>query len=191
MNPRAGILILYKKKLNNHINFYPTNQNLVVFFKLKASILSSSLDLICGCVYIPPSGSLYAKPDDFETLQTELLEIRLHKNCNILLLGDFNAKTKTLPDFIETDKFDSSLFYSDDAEHVDTTRYNQDLHEPDDYGHNLINLCKVQNLLIVNGRLGKDHGLGKFTTRNNSLIDYCLASPELFKEINIFDSLDT
>ena len=43
---------------------------------------------------------------------------------------------------------------------------------------------------IVNGRLGQDSGVGKFTTTNNTVIDYTVASPELFTEIEDFEILD-
>ena len=38
--------------------------------------------------------------------------------------------------------------------------------------------------------MGQDRGVGKFTTTNNSVIDYTVASPELFPEIEDFKILE-
>ena len=64
------------------------------------------------------------------------------------------------------------------------------MHEADLFGHKLLNLCKTHNLQILNGRVGKDEGVGKYTTKNNSVIDYAIAPPDLFVEITDFEILD-
>ena len=57
----------------------------------------------------------------------------------------------------------------------------------DELGLNLLHFCKVQNLLIANGRVGKDKNIGNFSTKNDTLIDYCLANPGLFQNIADFE----
>ena len=47
-------------------------------------------------------------------------------------------------------------------------------------GYWLIDTCKNNNLFIVNGRFGKDKGIGATTFRDKSLIDYTLCSAESF-----------
>jgi hypothetical protein len=36
-------------------------------------------------------------------------------------------------------------------------------------------------MFIVNGRVGNDKNIGRFTCRNASVVDYCITSPELLK----------
>ena len=105
---------------------------------------------------------------------------------NLILFGDFNAKTKTENDFIIIDKHDafSSLETGSDVYHIN--RANQDVHDLDLHGKKLIDLCKTQNLLIVNGRVGEDKGVGQFTSKNNSVIDYVLAPPNFFSQFHTF-----
>ena len=43
-------------------------------------------------------------------------------------------------------------------------------------GYKLIDICRNNNLFILNGRFGKDKSLGKFTFRDQSLIDYTICS---------------
>jgi hypothetical protein len=58
------------------------------------------------------------------------------------------------------------------------------------FGKLLINLCKVQNLFIMNGREGSDSNIGKLTCRNASAVDYFICSPNIIKCIDDLTVLD-
>ena len=45
------------------------------------------------------------------------------------------------------------------------------------------------NLLIANGRLGKDKNVGALTCKESSLVDYCILTPELFSYVVNFEIL--
>ena len=72
--------------------------------------------------------------------------------------------------------------------HVSPVRYSQDKYKIDRYGKRLFDLCKSTLLFFVNGRHGSDRGIGQ-TTCNNSLIDYAIISPELFRYVTDFNVL--
>jgi hypothetical protein len=38
-------------------------------------------------------------------------------------------------------------------------------------------ICKGNSMFIVNGRVGNDKNIGRFTCRNASVVDYCITSP--------------
>jgi hypothetical protein len=59
------------------------------------------------------------------------------------------------------------------------------------YGNMLLEFCKGNSLFIVNGRVGKDKHIGRFTCRNASVVDYCISSPYFFKSFKDFDILDS
>jgi hypothetical protein len=40
----------------------------------------------------------------------------------------------------------------------------------------LLNLCKYNNVFILNGRIGEDKDIGKFTCKNVGVVDYIIAS---------------
>ena len=46
-------------------------------------------------------------------------------------------------------------------------------------------------MFIVNGRVGNDNNIGRFTCRNGSVVDYCITSPELLKLLFDFDILES
>ena len=55
------------------------------------------------------------------------------------------------------------------------------------YSQKILDFCKTQDLLIVNGRIDKDKNIGEYTNRNCSVVDYCLASPSLFTQFDRFE----
>ena len=63
-------------------------------------------------------------------------------------------------------------------------RNNQDKHETNAYGRNLLNMCVTTGLRIINGRYGSDANVGTFTCitdRSASSIDYILADASFTK----------
>ena len=190
VNPRGGIMILVKNYICENIKLIPKINNLALSIEINSKILKIPENVILTAVYLPPSGSAYSGEEDFELL--DILINNLQQNYkNIILTGDFNSKTRELSDFIIVNENDAlyqlGVF---DQKFIKTARKNQDLHEADQFGHKLLNLCKIHNLQILNGRVGKDEGVGKYTTKNNSVIDYVLAPPDLFVEIKDFEIQD-
>ena len=58
-----------------------------------------------------------------------------------------------------------------------------------EYGNYLLNFCKASGLRIMNGQIGSDGGLGKFTcvTENGcSVVDYVLCKPDLMNLFTVF-----
>lgn len=53
-------------------------------------------------------------------------------------------------------------------------------------GNKLLELCKSNNLCILNGRCGADKNIGNFTFRNTSVIDYTITSVEALKFVDNF-----
>jgi hypothetical protein len=55
----------------------------------------------------------------------------------------------------------------------------------------LLNFCKGNSMFIVNGRVGNDKNIGRFTCRNASVVNYCITSAELLKLLFDFDILES
>ena len=109
----------------------------------------------------------------------------------ILLMGDFNARSGTLPDYITND--------SPTHLHALPPEYTSDEVWPrisedkkvNNYGKEQIDLCISSRLRILNGRIGMDREQGAFTCvtpRGSSMVDYSVASIDLFKLIADFNS---
>ena len=93
----------------------------------------------------------------------------------VLLAGDFNARTSELRDFTENDEFLADIFYFDsetcnffsqanslEPYNIAITRQSHDKHT-NNHGYKLIDICKNNNIFILNGRFGNDRGMGGYT----------------------------
>ena len=127
------------------------------------------------------------------------------EQCEIILCGDYNARTKNIPDFDldEIPGSDGDLIHTMPHElHTKQQkiqilyengllgRYSQD-GTVNSRGIQLMDLCKLSGLLMVNGRCGKDKGVGKFTRRGTtgkSVVDYVFVTPDILtKYLSNFD----
>ena len=123
---------------------------------------------------------------------------------DVILCGDYNAHTNVAVDFVIDELEGSngdldSLIPNDSKESLEIIfdmyskkqlgRYSADKKPLNSHGINLIDLCKSLGLLIVNGRLGDDKGIGGFTridTTGSSVVDYVITNPRLFPLITSF-----
>ena len=58
--------------------------------------------------------------------------------------------------------------------------------------HGNWNFVKITDMLIFNGRIGDDHGVGQFTrddTTGRSVVDYAIGTPVIFNQIDSFKVL--
>ena len=57
-------------------------------------------------------------------------------------------------------------------------------------GYWLTDLCKNNNIFIMNGRFGKNKGVGAATFRDKSVIDYTLCTVDSLKILNDFEIIE-
>ena len=72
---------------------------------------------------------------------------------------------------------------------IDIERRSKDCNR-NNFGNILIEFCRNNNMIICNGRVGKDKGVGEFTCKNSSVVDYCIVSPNLLKIMNSISLLE-
>lgn len=200
----GGIIIIYKNYLSKFLEFPETESDYVQWVKIDKSLLQSDHNFIFGCIYVPPENTKYSSPEAFNEIESEMIDM-VKEGDYIGFLGDYNAKTGTLLDYVETDKSLLDLFDLD--EDVDLIKFMYDYENltkagipldrknsctgrPNAYGHRLLDFCRKNNIYIVNGRVGKDNMKGECTSGDISLIDYFLASSNLFPYIIDFEVKD-
>lgn len=93
-------------------------------------------DFIIGNIYVPHENSKYYDINIFDQLSSDIISINCKFNLPICMIGDFNARTATLIDFISDDSphaCDLNLFqiFSDSITNLDLlgisdTRFNCD-----------------------------------------------------------------
>ena len=143
----------------------------------------------------------HAKDSVFHILEDEIA--KLPTNSNVLIVGDFNAHignasgvnmqifgnegefSEIMPEEIPDGKF----LMQEIDKYGSIERSSMDRRDIDTYGHDLLEMCKTTELVILNGRVGSDEGIGQYTcTRPNgrTVVDYMMCSPELLKYVTDF-----
>ena len=114
-------------------------------------------------------------------------------NARTAVLCDYIVADPLIADFMDFDQ--STLNFFNQANilcsiNINKERISQDS-KTNTNGYKLIDICRNNNLFILNGRFGKDKRLGKFTFREQSLIDYTLCSFESLKLLIDFEVTET
>ena len=137
-------------------------------------------------VYIPPMGSLFYRDNlicPFDEIQDEIT--RKRATGSVIISGDWNARTGNLNEIRSAGHFMESDFMK---------RYNSE-QIVNTYGRRLVELCKNNNMIIVNGRVTSEQGVigNPFTcikyngvsTVDYAVVDYCaLMCVESFSVLN-------
>ena len=96
---------------------------------------------------------------------------------HVIVLGDFNAHTRTLSDHVDTRQLLDDLCLGRLVpEGVIPVRHNTDTSPANPYGQALVDVCQATGVVIANGRApGDEHGARTFlASALPSVIDYCL-----------------
>ena len=165
----------------------------MIWLKLNKNVFDFQRDVVIGCCYIPPENSSRQVRDDFDmynAIITDMAQFDVIYNCEFLVCGDFNSRTALSPDYVLNDN-SSHIPLPDDYIADDQSvipRQNSDK-VINNNGRKLIDMCKMCNLRIANGRLGQDAGVGNFTCQTyngQSCVDYVIFSPNLINDIEMF-----
>ena len=190
----GGIIVFVRDFLYENVEVLKSCNENVLWFIVNDNVFE--YPVLIGSVYIPPESSTYSNIDIFDVIESDLIKYTSETNCKVCLVGDFNAHTGTKSDFTQINDYVCSSVELDNIVNIvsletlgiDVTRYNSDL-SVDNYGNRLLQMCQNLELLIANGRLGKDKGIGSLTCKNSTVVDYCILSPELFTHVSAFEVL--
>ena len=195
----GGLAAAIKLSIVKHARVVTKPSKAVQWLILDKKLLGLDQDILLGNIYIPPEGTRYTKPEYFIEIENELAQ--LCESRYVCLCGDMNGYTGTLADFLDDERAvrdDNELYSFEDG--IDSTYFDEvdipmyritsDKHRPNNYGHRVINLCKACNLLILNGRVGKDKLIGKCTCNDISVVDYVLTDKFLTTLISEFEISD-
>lgn len=182
-----GVALLIKNSLCPFIEKLPNNSSNILWCKLNQHSFGHSKDIYLATVYLPPLQCQTKTGEDvLSTLEQNILKYQ--EKGDIILLGDLNARTGVLNDFIENDFRDLNI--PDDNYITDTTwpkRNNSDT-TVNKQGEAIIKLCIGHRLRILNGRTIGDFAgnLTGYQSNGASTVDYSIISNSLRKNILAF-----
>ena len=154
----VGIALFIKHKIVKLLDPFKTKNEDIIWLKLKKQYHGNPNDIYLGSVYLSEENGSQSILEKINKI-SEDVEIIKSKGGDILLQGDFNARTSTDKDFVNPDKFDFDV----DAQQYELPQRNSTDKETNSKGKELLDLCKTYNLCIINGRKTGDH-LGNLTS---------------------------
>ena len=185
----GGLGILVRKELKTHIKILNNTNPDFQWIKLDGPHFGFQKDLFICLIYFSPPGSTYTiglNQDILEIVEKDIVKYQTFGN--VMLCGDFNARTASECDFISDD--DNNFIPFHQSYPVDrniTQRKSQD-QITDSRGRELLDICISQQLRFLNGRVLGDL-MGKFTchtTNGSSTVDYVVVSDEILDQILYF-----
>lgn len=194
----GGIALAYKSCLKHYINPIDSPSQLVLWFTISKQLTKTD-DILCGIIYIPPECSDYSLNDPYQEIENELHKYT-DRYTKIIMFGDYNSRTKDLPDYIPIDLYICSHFqseelnleYANELSYFDNSnccvsiqRTNNDKCV-NNFGYKLLEFCKANNLYILNGRTASDKGKGLPTCKGTSTVDYFICSSNINPLISEF-----
>ena len=187
--PKAsgGVSVFIKEHIRKFVKFLPQSNSDIVWMMIhKGNNYVAIPDTYIGCVYIPPESSSYGK-DHTKTIWDQLEKDTEHFSTrgNVILCGDFNARTGNLEDFIKMDGdnnvYDIPSCYITDKVHK---RHSSDK-VIQKFGRKLTQMCIDNNMYILNGRtLGDLQGNPTcLSPQGKSVVDYFVCSQNFMQMI--------
>jgi len=190
----GGLCVYVKHTICKYVKRIEESCSFSIILQIDKSLTKLETDTLAMFVYLPPNGSPFYDNKIYKNiflLEDELVSLMCNfENCNTLVMGDLNSRCGELSECLTFD------------EHVDElNQYNEIFQSPVDetrrscdktvnaQGRQLIELCKIYSLYILNGRFGHDKNIGNFTYvsgNGSSVIDYCLCSNEIIQIVKDF-----
>ncbi len=143
----GGLAYFAKEKIIKSIVPINNDNQDVIWIKLKKDIFDKKRDIYIGTVYLTPyrnnNGSSKKNLDLFEEI------LSFQKKGEVIVQGDFNARTNVDDDTIATDKHDDAFmipieYFSPNVQN----RNSEDKVPADHRGKELLEMCKSLGLLI-------------------------------------------
>ena len=159
---------------------------------MKSSLIHGVKSIKSGpneIIWLKLDKNLHIDRDLFDIISEDMSIFQQQFHCKFMVCGDLNGRTGTLPDFVMNDNDAySPLSHEYEPDVVCLPRNNQDTHV-NSQGRRILDLCKMSELRILNGRLSTDRTIGSYTCvtyNGSSLVDYVLSSPSLFNCVDYF-----
>ena len=174
----GGVGLYVRKALSHLVEVIPNDYKDSIWVQIKKGESEKSNNIYLGTFYVIPENQKIM----FKAINDEINIFS--KRGPILVQGDLNARTGSEKDYVDYDENDPLHFGESEGQGY---RNSQDKHK-NQRGGELNDICKLNDLLISNGRKPGDL-FGKYTCHNwngSSVVDYMISSEYLAKKHHSF-----
>ena len=185
----GGISVFIKEKYRSRVKFLPRNNSDIAWLHIAHPSNTSKIksDVYLGCVYIPPDNSSFGKSythQIWDSLEHDCEEFT--SKGQVILCGDFNARTGNCVDFISMDSENNYYQLPTDYQFDKATeRLSMDEKRVNKSGRRLISACIDNNICVLNGRTLGDLE-GHYTCHSpqgSSVVDYFLCTQQWLRYV--------
>ncbi|CAG2204832.1 unnamed protein product [Mytilus edulis] len=175
----GGLSIYIKKDIRKGVKFLEHETSDYIWLKLDKFFFGISRHIYICFLYDPPAESTYSRQLEADILSLIEKDISKHsKDGDIILAGDFNARTGDEPDLIQGDSSNHTPLFNSYSPDLDLPSRSSQDNILSQRGKYLIDLCIQDKLRILNGRTFGDT-FGQYTSHQpngSSVIDYFIVS---------------
>ena len=189
MGPKiaGGLAVFVREEVNHLVKVVDNTNPDSIWIRIKKEKFNGKHDIFIGTYYISPESNAERNKKNYDFFSAVNNELSVfNKKGLVLLQGDFNGRIGVEQDFVGYDKSDEEL----GIQNLDNQRgRNSEDKKINSRGKDLLDICKVNDLLVVNGRTTGDI-FGKFTSHNwngSSVVDCCIASNSILDNITNFN----
>ncbi len=178
----GGIAVYTKQKISHNFEVIPNKSTDSIWLKTTESSPTETIHL--GFYYCSPETT----KSELNFLETVGSEIGQLLTSNTYIFGDFNARTKDKCENITHDKYDDILGIENSMIDTPPPRNSEDMKTINKRGKDFLDLCRINDLCIANGRTIGDI-FGKYTChqkRGSSVVDYLISSHVALKKVASF-----
>ena len=189
----AWLAVLIKSHIRPHVSTLKNTSKCFQWLRFEKPFFNFKRDLYICLAYIPPSQSSYTQNLPMDLLDSLDKEISYYSTCgDVMICGDFNARTSSTPDYIVNDEADHLLVYQSYAvDQPSIPRVSKDT-VIDSRGKKLLDICIGNLIRILNDRCFGDM-FGHYTCyiRNGaSVVDYTMVSESILDKVLYFHVSD-
>ena len=146
----GGVAILLKRSMYKFVSILENDDDFSIWFTIDKII--DNQKMLCCVAYVPPENSNYSSLDMFDSIENQYVEFEGLAKF-FCLLGDFNARTGSLGDYLDINRhladhllLDEYCYNSDEINILEScdipvNRSSQD-NTTNKYGERFLELCK-------------------------------------------------
>ena len=144
----GGIAIFVKNFLQDSVHLVPNKNEDSIWVKVKQSPVGQQKDIYIGTFYVSPTNQHNSNKEDFFSVLNEEINT-FDKKGTVIIQGDLNARIGKNKDFLTQDKYDETFGILNSNKQYDRNSEDSTVNTR---GNDLIDFCKTNDYLIVNGR---------------------------------------
>ena len=192
----GGIIIYVSERIAIFCTFEKFSSDNVIWLKFDSGLFSLDSDLFLCLCYNAPSNSARVGLDEvnvYNLIMQDMIYIenKYNNNCNFVLAGDWNSRIGNALDFVQNDQdtlLDLNLLPGDYITDDYLQRVSND-NVVNENGRLLLDFCRQSGVRVMNGRIGDDRGVGRYTcvqSNGSSVVDLVLCKQDMMSFFNYF-----